>query len=61
MFDRAEIFTMDRASKKTGPMFEEKLWFLIGPYLATVRPHQKLSDWAENFSAGTYDYISEVL
>ena len=38
-----------------------KPWFFIGPHLDTVRPHEIFSDWAENFSGDTYDYISEVV
>ena len=33
----------------------------IGSHLDTVRPHLILSDWAENFSGDTYDYISEAV
>ncbi len=71
--DRAEIFTTDRARKITRHVFEEeiffknfldfflKLWFSIGSHLATGRPHQNFSDWAEIFFVDTYDYISDVI
>ena len=73
LVDRLKIFTTDRAHKimrhvfekkkiRTGfPIFFFKLLFSMRPHLATVRPNQTLSEWAENFSADTYDYISEVI
>ena len=41
--------------------FSVKPWFSIDPHLAMGNPHQNLSDWAENFFADSYDYISEVV
>ena len=73
MADRAEIFTIDRAHKIRGPVFEEKIlkrfsgefsrkpWFSIGSHLAKDNPFLTLSDWAENFFGKSYDYISEVV